>query len=328
MPVDSALPIARSFAQFLNLANVAEQYHRVRRRRAYQRDPRARPQPASIEEALPRLLSSGDRGRHAASRRLRPRHRAGDDGAPDRDHAALAAAQVHAASPSALATLDHSDVTCLERENAVDDDAARDHGGVGDRRGTPRAAVAARRGALGAGGLRGDAVGRAAAVLPLARSHAEAGDRARPADRRRADPVRLVDRRRSRRQSVRDAGSDAARLPDGALDGAVALREGSRAAALRPLDVGGVRRAALSRRRRARTVSRPAAGAAAADRVGQAARRGPAPARRQTSARKAATAASRGSPRSSRRRPRSPNRCTSATARCRRPATASSPRAG
>ena len=40
MPVEAALPIARSFAHFLNLANVAEQHHRVRRRRAYQRDPR------------------------------------------------------------------------------------------------------------------------------------------------------------------------------------------------------------------------------------------------------------------------------------------------
>ena len=58
MPVEAALPIARSFAHFLNLANIAEQHHRVRRRRrAYQRDPRARPQPASIEETLPRLLS-------------------------------------------------------------------------------------------------------------------------------------------------------------------------------------------------------------------------------------------------------------------------------
>ena len=59
MPVDAALPIARAFAHFLNLANVAEQHHRVRRRRAYQRNPHANPQPASIEEALPRLLASG-----------------------------------------------------------------------------------------------------------------------------------------------------------------------------------------------------------------------------------------------------------------------------
>ena len=59
MSVELTLPIARSFAHFLNLANIAEQQHRVRRRRAYQRDPRARPQPASIEETLPRLLSTG-----------------------------------------------------------------------------------------------------------------------------------------------------------------------------------------------------------------------------------------------------------------------------
>jgi phosphoenolpyruvate carboxylase len=59
MPVDAALPIARAFAHFLNLANIAEQHHRVRRRRAYQRDPNAPPQPASIEEALPRLVAEG-----------------------------------------------------------------------------------------------------------------------------------------------------------------------------------------------------------------------------------------------------------------------------
>src|SRR5687768_679689 len=33
MPVNAALPIARAFAHFLNLANVAEQHHRIRRRR-------------------------------------------------------------------------------------------------------------------------------------------------------------------------------------------------------------------------------------------------------------------------------------------------------
>ncbi|PYR93804.1 MAG: phosphoenolpyruvate carboxylase [Acidobacteria bacterium] len=59
MPVDAALPIARAFAHFLNLANVAEQHHRVRRRRAYQRNPHAHAQPASIEEALPRLITAG-----------------------------------------------------------------------------------------------------------------------------------------------------------------------------------------------------------------------------------------------------------------------------
>ena len=58
VPIAEAVPVARAFAHFLNLANVAEQHHRVRRRRAYQRDPAAKPQPASIEEALPRLASA------------------------------------------------------------------------------------------------------------------------------------------------------------------------------------------------------------------------------------------------------------------------------
>jgi phosphoenolpyruvate carboxylase len=119
MPVESALPIARSFAHFLNLANVAEQYHRVRRRRAYQRDPRARPQPASIEETLPRLLSGGV--------------------PPDALHRAVCSLGIElvvTAHPTeimrrslqhkyrriadALADLDHSDVTCLERETLVE----------------------------------------------------------------------------------------------------------------------------------------------------------------------------------------------------------------
>jgi phosphoenolpyruvate carboxylase len=73
MPVDAALPIARAFAHFLNLANVAEQHHRVRRRRAYQRNPHAHAQPASIEEALPRLIAGGVSADalHAAVCRLR-----------------------------------------------------------------------------------------------------------------------------------------------------------------------------------------------------------------------------------------------------------------
>jgi phosphoenolpyruvate carboxylase len=35
MPVDDAVPVARAFAHFLNLANVAEQHHRVRCRRSH-----------------------------------------------------------------------------------------------------------------------------------------------------------------------------------------------------------------------------------------------------------------------------------------------------
>ena len=44
MPVDEVLPVARAFSQFLNLANIAEQHHRIRRRRAYQQAPDLPPQ--------------------------------------------------------------------------------------------------------------------------------------------------------------------------------------------------------------------------------------------------------------------------------------------
>ena len=58
-PTAEALPVARAFAHFLNLANVAEQHHRVRRRRDYLRDPSSHPQPGSFEEVFARLLAGG-----------------------------------------------------------------------------------------------------------------------------------------------------------------------------------------------------------------------------------------------------------------------------
>jgi phosphoenolpyruvate carboxylase len=58
MPLDAVVPVARAFAQFLHLANVAEEYHRIRRRRAHQRDPGAGPQPHSLEDTLHRLAST------------------------------------------------------------------------------------------------------------------------------------------------------------------------------------------------------------------------------------------------------------------------------
>ena len=59
LPVESALPVARAFSHFLTLANIAEQHHRVRRRRDYLRKPQAGPQPASCDEAFPRLIAAG-----------------------------------------------------------------------------------------------------------------------------------------------------------------------------------------------------------------------------------------------------------------------------
>jgi phosphoenolpyruvate carboxylase len=59
MPVEDALPVARAFAHFLHLANIAEQHHRVRRRREYLRDPAAPPQRGSCADGFARLLAAG-----------------------------------------------------------------------------------------------------------------------------------------------------------------------------------------------------------------------------------------------------------------------------
>ena len=59
LPLAAAVPVARAFSHFLALANIAEQHHRVRRRREYARAPDRRPQPGSCEEAFPRLLAAG-----------------------------------------------------------------------------------------------------------------------------------------------------------------------------------------------------------------------------------------------------------------------------
>jgi phosphoenolpyruvate carboxylase len=73
LPVESAVPIARAFSHFLTLANIAEQHHRVRRRRAYLGDPDAPPQRGSCEETFVRLLSRGVSmdALHAATTSLR-----------------------------------------------------------------------------------------------------------------------------------------------------------------------------------------------------------------------------------------------------------------
>jgi phosphoenolpyruvate carboxylase len=59
LSVADATTVARAFAHFLGLANIAEQHHRIRRRRDYQRLPDAAPQRGSAAETLGQLLSSG-----------------------------------------------------------------------------------------------------------------------------------------------------------------------------------------------------------------------------------------------------------------------------
>ena len=58
LSVEETLSVARAFAHFLTLANIAEQHHRVRRRRARQLDG-SPPQRASLAEALGRLQAAG-----------------------------------------------------------------------------------------------------------------------------------------------------------------------------------------------------------------------------------------------------------------------------
>jgi phosphoenolpyruvate carboxylase len=59
MPMASALTVARAFAHFLTLANIAEQHHRVHRRRDHARDPEGQPQRGSASETFARLRKAG-----------------------------------------------------------------------------------------------------------------------------------------------------------------------------------------------------------------------------------------------------------------------------
>ena len=59
LPEDQALKVARAFSKFLRLANIAEQHHRVRRRRQYQSD-ESTPQRGSFEETFNDLIDQGE----------------------------------------------------------------------------------------------------------------------------------------------------------------------------------------------------------------------------------------------------------------------------
>jgi len=58
LELGEALTVARAFAHFLSLANIAEQHHRVRRRRDHERTTDA-PQRGSFQDSFSRLLAAG-----------------------------------------------------------------------------------------------------------------------------------------------------------------------------------------------------------------------------------------------------------------------------
>ncbi|HEY3056669.1 MAG TPA: phosphoenolpyruvate carboxylase, partial [Thermoanaerobaculia bacterium] len=120
LPTEAALPVARAFAHFLNLANIAEQHHRVRRRREYQREAKAKPQPGSCDEVFGRLRAQGiskDQLFEAVtSLRIELVLTAHPTEVTRRT---LLRKQIRIAE--LLARLDHVDLTELEKRNAVDE---------------------------------------------------------------------------------------------------------------------------------------------------------------------------------------------------------------
>jgi len=58
LPIQDAVPVARAFSHFLNLANIAEQHHRIRRSRDYELQD-SQPQKGSFDETFKSLLENG-----------------------------------------------------------------------------------------------------------------------------------------------------------------------------------------------------------------------------------------------------------------------------
>ncbi len=120
LPLAMAVPVARAFAHFLTLANIAEQHHRVRRRRDYQREVGAPPQPGSFADTFARLLKGGvgTGALHAAiaSMRIEIVLTAHPTTITRRTLAAK-----HMRIAEALERQDHPDLTAPEREAVMDD---------------------------------------------------------------------------------------------------------------------------------------------------------------------------------------------------------------
>ena len=242
MPVEAALPVARAFSHFLTLANIAEQHHRIRRRRVYSATPTAPPQLGSCDETFGRLRAAGI--------------------GPDALHAAVIGLHIelvltahptevtrrtlHAEAPRdrrVAGAARSADLTDPERQEILDA-LRREVPRRGRRRDPARAAVAARRGALAAwwcSSRRSGTRCRATSACSTRRcEHTGRGLPLEPAPHH----LRLVDRRRPRRQPRRHREPSRGRRAccRGGGGGPLPARDGR--AALRALDDRRERRAA------------------------------------------------------------------------------------
>ena len=190
--------VQRSFALFFQLANIAEQHHRIRRRREYEAEGRV--QRESLADAFAQLERSGvDDGRarrrraagcasSSCSRRIRPRR-----------HAAPSSRRIAASRrswPGSTTT------------------GCRHPSGVASKRASPRRSRCSGRptrcapSALGSSTRSGRGSGSSsrASGTPFPTSSAPSPTGSR--EPRRGAPVRQLDRRRPRRQSERRARDD------------------------------------------------------------------------------------------------------------------------
>jgi phosphoenolpyruvate carboxylase len=119
LTLGAAVPIARAFSHFLALANIAEQHHRVRRRREYARAPERRPQPGSSDEAFPRLIAAGIAPPALAGAVAALRIELVLTAHPT-EIARRTVLQAQHRIADTLARRDHSDLTAVEQDEALD----------------------------------------------------------------------------------------------------------------------------------------------------------------------------------------------------------------
>jgi phosphoenolpyruvate carboxylase len=119
VPIGTAFRVARAFAHFLTLANIAEQHHRIRRRRDHARDAHGRPQRGSTEEAFARLLAAGVSA-DVLARAVRSIRVELVLTAHPTEIVRRTLLQKHHRIAAVLSRLDRPDLTATERQDALD----------------------------------------------------------------------------------------------------------------------------------------------------------------------------------------------------------------